>query len=204
MALFLVITYVEGSMVANYVWIYFAKMVLVTGALIWARPTWRDITVDAKLIPLGVISGLILFAVWIGLEKYLHYPHLGDRTAYNPFEKIPDPGLRMAFIAVRMFGLALLVPFMEEIFWRSFGLRYASKNDFASMPVGTFNQAGAVICCTVFAFSHPEWLSALIFAIAMTTLVYKTKGIFVCVVAHAVTNLALGIYVLTQGAWTLW
>jgi CAAX prenyl protease-like protein len=204
MALFLGITFAEGQSPANYVWIYFAKIVVVLGALIWAKPTWRDVKVDAKLIPLGVISGLVLFAVWVGIEKVLHYPHLGDRSAYNPYEKIPDAGLRMAFIAVRFFGLALLVPFMEELFWRSFGLRYASQTNFQDLPIGKFTQTGAAVCCAVFALAHPEWIPALIFAASMTALVWKTKSIFVCVVAHAVTNLALGIYVLTQGAWALW
>ena len=203
MALFLGLTYAEGLSPANYVWIYFAKTVVVLAALVWAKPTWRDIKWEPKLMPLSVVLGLILFAVWVGLEK-LHYPHLGDRTAYNPWEKIADPSLRLAFVAVRFFGLALLVPFMEELFWRSFGLRIASQTDFKSLEIGSFTMTGAGICCAVFAFSHPEWLAGLVFAAAMTALVWRTKSIFACVVAHAVTNLALGIYVVTQGAWSLW
>ncbi len=204
MALFLGMTYAEGQSPANYVTIYFAKIVVVLAALIWARSTWKDIKFDAKQIPLAVIAGLVLFVVWVGIEKYLKYPHIGDRTAYNPFEKIPDDGLRTAFIAVRFFGLALLVPFMEELFWRSFGLRYASQTDFKSLNIGSFTMTGAAICCAVFAFSHPEWLPALVFAAAMTSMVWKTKSVFACFVAHVVTNLALGIYVVTQGAWSLW
>ncbi len=204
MALFLGMTYAEGQSPANYVTIYFAKIVVVLAALIWARSTWKDIKFDAKQIPLAVIAGLVLFVVWVGIEKYLKYPHIGDRTGYDPFEKIPEAGLRTAFIAVRFFGLTLLVPFMEEIFWRSFGLRYASQTDFKSLNIGSFTMTGAAICCAVFAFSHPEWLPALVFAAAMTAMVWKTKSVFACFVAHTVTNLALGIYVITQGAWTLW
>ncbi len=204
MALFLGFTFAEGQSPANYVWIYFAKVAVVLGVLIWAKPTRRDIKFEPKLIPLGVIAGLVLFAVWVGIEKAIHYPHLGDRTAFNPNEKIADPALMTAFIAVRFFGLALLVPFMEELFWRSFGLRYASQTNFLDLPIGKFTLTGAGLTCAVFALAHPEWIAALIFAAAMTALVWKTKSIFACVVAHAVTNLALGIYVVTQGAWTLW
>lgn len=204
MALFLGITFAEGQSPANYVWIYFAKVIVVLGALIWAKPTWRDIKFEPKLIPLGVITGLALFAIWVGIEKVFHYPHLGDRTAFNPYEKISDPTLRTAFIAVRFFGLALLVPIMEELFWRSFGLRYASQTNFQDLQIGKFTLAGAGLTCAVFAFAHPEWIPALIFATVMTALVWKTKSIFVCVVAHSVTNLALGIYVVTQSAWALW
>ncbi|MEI8282513.1 MAG: CAAX prenyl protease-related protein [Armatimonadota bacterium] len=203
MALFLGLTALEGQSPANYVWIYFAKVAVVVAALVWAKPTWRDIKFDAKQIPLAVVVGLVLFAVWVGIER-IAYPHLGQRTAYNPFEKIPDAGLRTAFIAVRFFGLALLVPFMEELFWRSFGLRYASQSNFNDLAIGTFTMTGAAICCAVFAFAHPEWIPGLIFAASMTALLWKTKSVFACVVAHAVTNLALGIYVITQGAWSLW
>ena len=204
MALFLGITFAEGQSPANYVWTYFAKVVIVLGALVWAKSTWRDVKVDVKQIPLAVVVGLVMFAIWVGIEKFVHYPHLGDRAAYNPFEKIPDAGLRTAFIAVRFFGLALLVPFMEEIFWRSFGLRYASQTNFQDLAIGKFTQVGAGLTCAVFALAHPEWIPALIFAAGMTALVWKTKSIFACVVAHAVTNLALGIYVVTQSAWSLW
>ena len=63
MALFLGMTYAEGQSPANYVTIYFAKIVVVLAALIWARSTWKDIKFDAKQIPLAVIAGLVLFAI---------------------------------------------------------------------------------------------------------------------------------------------
>lgn len=204
MALFLGITYAEGKDPEHYVWIYFAKIAVVVAALIWARPTWKDIKWEPKQIPLAAVLGLVLFAVWVGIEKYIQYPHLGDRSAYNPWEKVSDPALRSAFVAVRFFGLVLVVPFMEELFWRSFGLRYATQTDFKALPIGKFSMAGALITCAIFAIAHPEWAPALIFAAAMTVLVSRTQSVFACFVAHLMTNLALGIYVVTQGAWALW
>ena len=203
-AIFLGFTFAEGEFPDHYVWIYFAKIAAVIAALVWAKVTWRDIKWEPKLIPISVVIGLVLFAVWVGIEQYFKYPHIGDRTAYDPFKKIPDEGMRMAFIAVRMFGLVLLVPFMEELFWRSFGLRFATQPNFKELPIGTFSMQGAAIVCAVFAFAHPEWLPALIFAAAMAYLIAKTKSVFACFVAHLTTNLALGVYVLTQSAWMFW
>jgi uncharacterized protein len=203
MALYLGIIYIEGKAPEQYVWLYFAKIILVVGALIWARPTWKDVKWEPKFIPIATILGLVLCAIWIGFER-VSYPHIGDRIGYNPWEKIPDTGLRSVFVAVRFFGLVLVVPFMEELFWRSFGLRYATQTDFKALPIGKFSLTGAAIICALFAVEHPEWAPALIFAAAMAILLSKTKSIFACFVAHAVTNLALGIYVVTQGAWTLW
>ncbi|MFI5385241.1 MAG: CAAX prenyl protease-related protein [Fimbriimonadales bacterium] len=204
MALFLGLTYAEGRYPENYVWIYFVKIATVLAALIWVRPTWGDIRWETKLIPLATAVGLLLFLVWVGVERAIVYPHLGNRSSYNPWAMIYGQGLRSAFLAARFFGLVLLVPFMEELFWRSFGLRYATQTDFKALPIGKFSRTGALLTCAVFALSHPEWAPALIFAAAMTILVWKTKSIFACIVAHAVTNLALGVYVVTQGVWTLW
>lgn len=204
MALFLGITALEGQIPNYYVWVYFAKVVVVVAALIWAKPTWKDLKFEPKWIPVAVAVGLLLFAAWVGIESYLSYPHLGERTGYNPWEKIPDEGMRMAFIGVRFFGLVLLVPLMEELFWRSFMLRFATQTDFRSLAIGTFSLAGAAITCGLFALAHPEWIPAFLFAAALAALVRYTKSIFACFVAHLVTNLSLGIYVLTERAWALW
>lgn len=201
---FLAVTMAEGQFPDDYVWVYFAKIILTGGALIWARSTWSDIKWTPKYIPISIILGVALCAIWIAIEEFVPYAHMGERTAYNPFEKIPDEGLRMAFISVRMFGLVLLVPFMEELFWRSFALRFATHPEFQLLKIGQFTLTAAATVCVLFALAHPEWLPALIYAVALTILVGRTKSIFACFVTHLVTNLSLGIYVLTQGAWKYW
>ncbi|MGI8922949.1 MAG: CAAX prenyl protease-related protein [Fimbriimonadales bacterium] len=205
MAIFLGITALEGQLEEHYVWIYFVKVLLTGAALFYFRETWKDIRFEPKWIVPSVVVGLTLCAVWIWVDKNVAYPHfLGSRTGFNPYEKIADDGLRSVFLAVRFIGLVLLVPIMEELFWRSFVVRYASKPDFWTLPIGTFTWTGFAIMVGLFAAAHSEWLVAAIFAAAMGLLVKYSKSIFACIVAHAVTNLALGIYVVTQGDWKYW
>ena len=83
-------------------------------------------------------------------------------------------------------------------------LRFATQTDFRSLAIGTFSLAGAAITCGLFALAHPEWIPAFLFAAALAALARYTKSIFACFVAHLVTNLSLGIYVLTERAWALW
>ena len=45
-------------------------------------------------------------------------PH--PRVAYDPFQHLAQPWAVWAFIAVRLSGLVILVPLVEEIFWRGF------------------------------------------------------------------------------------
>ena len=47
-------------------------------------------------------------------------------------------------------------------------------------------------------------LPAVVWFAMITCLMVKTRNLWDCVVAHAVTNLLLGIYVMKTGAWALW
>ncbi len=203
-AVFLALTALEGKLPDQYIWVYLAKVVATSLVLFACRSTWKDIRFESKWIPAGIVVGLVVFFVWIGIEKTLPYPHFGERTAYNPFQSIASAGNRTLFLVARFYGLVLLVPVMEELFWRSFLLRFASNQDFESLPIGTFTWTGFFIVAGLFGFSHPEWLVAIIAAVAYGLLLRQTKSIFACVIAHLVTNLVLGVYVITRHDWRFW
>jgi CAAX prenyl protease-like protein len=205
MVLFLGLTALEGQLPHLYVPLYIAKVVVVLAALVFFRSVWKEITFDAKWIVPSVVIGVALCAVWIWVEKNVQYPHfLGERTAFNPYSEIDNPGMRAAFFGFRFFGLVLLVPVMEEIFWRSFLLRFITKPDFLSLKVGEFSTNALLIGSALFGLAHPEWLPAVIFALAISLWLKHTKSLFAAIIVHLVTNLALGIYVVTQRDWYFW
>ena len=73
------------------------------------------------------------------------------------------------------------------------------------MPFGAVARAGIVAGTVVPMLMHPgELLAAAVWFSLVTWLMLRTKNIWDCVVAHAVTNLLLGIYVVTQHQWQLW
>lgn len=206
MALFLLLTMAEGhSPPAWYPLLYTAKAAVVTIALFVCARAWRqELRFEARVLPIAILVGLLVLGEWIALDK-LAYPRFGTRTAYNPFTAIADPGLRYGFLAVRFLGLAVLVPLMEEVFWRSFVLRYATDPDkWQDIPVGTFSVVACVIMSGLFAVAHPEWLAAFVCAVVYALLLRQTRSLFAVVVAHGVTNAGLGIYVLQTGNWQLW
>ncbi len=207
MILFMLLTWVEGRFPAVYIWIYFAKTAIITASLAFFYPKWKqEIRFDARVLPLAIVIGLAVFAEWILVDTWVKYPHitLGARTALNPFLAIPQSSLRMAFIAVRLFGIAVMVPIVEELFWRSFLLRYLTDQDFWKLPVGSFSWSAFAIVAVSFGFSHPEWLAAVLCAIAYGLLLKRTRSLFACIVAHGVTNLVLALYVLEYHAWRFW
>jgi CAAX prenyl protease-like protein len=206
MAVFMGMTaLLEPRFPAHYVWLYIAKVCIVTGALVAFRAAWQDIRFEAHVLLLAALVGLAVFAEWVLLDTVTPpLAFLGQRAAFNPFTAIAEPGLRGLFLVFRFFGLVLMVPVMEELFWRSFLLRYLTKEDFTSLPIGTFSASAFGIVAVAFGAAHPEWLAALVCAAAYGLLLRQTRSLFACIVAHAVTNLALGLYVLITHQWHFW
>ncbi len=109
------------------------------------------------------------------------------------------------FLTIRFFGLVCLVPLVEEFFIRGFLMRYIDDPDWDQIPLGTAGR-WAILGVFIYAgFTHPsEALAALPWFGMVTWLYLKTNSIWNCVIAHAITNLLLGIYVVKTGTWELW
>lgn len=202
---FALLTAAEGWVpIGFYPHVYAVKAVAVTLTLIACRRILRDIVPAWNVVAPGVVVGVVVLAIWVLGEQWIPYPHLGSRTAYNPFVELGPPSA-VAFLIVRFYGLVLLVPVFEELLWRSFLIRYATSPDnFTSVPHGTFSQTAFWIVAGASAISHSEWLVALVTSILYLLLLKRTRSLFAVVVAHATTNALLGVYVLRTANWQLW
>ena len=185
---------------------YAAKAVLVA-FLAWRfRSTWRDFrprpTIGALVLATGL--GLVVWGIWIGLDGL--YPPLtflhGTRVGFDA--NVLPPAPRWAFVVVRMLGLAVLVPVIEELFWRSFLIRWLINPDFQKIAIGQVTPLPAAVTSVFFALEHPEWLPALVTGLLWAWLLRKTKSLTACVVSHATANLALGVYLIATGEWKYW
>ena len=183
---------------------YSIKLIIVVGLLWYCRVIFRDLARPSTTsIALAVSVGLAVTTAWIGLDGW--YPELswlGKRVAFDP-SIIPKPG-RWLFILIRMIGLVLIVPPIEELFYRSFLMRWIVDPNYLHVPIGKVTPLGLTVTTLVFAGSHPEWLPAILTGLAWGGLVWRTKNVSACVISHAVANLALGIYVLITGDWKFW
>ena len=135
-------------------------------------------------------------------RRYPPLPLQGPRAAFDP-GTLPG-ATRTLFLIVRFFGLVALVPFIEELFWRSFLIRWIDHPDFRRIPLGEVTLRGAAVTAALFALAHPEWLPALITGLLWAWLLRHTRSLTACLLSHGVANLALGIYVLLTGAWRFW
>jgi CAAX prenyl protease-like protein len=144
-----------------------------------------------------------VFVAWFGLDRIVSYPRLGTRTGFDPAQ-LHGSAMWPTFLAVRLYGLVLMVPIMEEIFWRSFLLRYLTRHDFKEVPVGTFSAWALWVTVAASAVAHPEWLAAVVASLAYALWLRRSRSLFGAIVAHATTNAALGGYVLATREWHYW
>ena len=210
LALFLLLTGLEPTFEQFYPLFYTVKMAAVIAAIITVWRFLPEAYPRPQGVGLAVALGVALAFVWVIGDRvtdllHLHFAFLGRRIGYNPFQEIANPVARAAFLVVRFLGLVVVVPIVEEVFYRGFLLRFVTDpDDFRRVPVGRFTLAAFLVNVVLMAFSHPEWVVAAIFSAAMCSLVARTRSVFACIVAHGVTNLLLGVYVLAFHQWQYW
>lgn len=145
--------------------------------------------------------GILVFALWINMDWFAFNMTPGEGFNPNLFQ---DAALRWFMIGARLAGAVLLVPIMEELFWRSFLIRYLISPDFSKTPIGQFTWVSCIITVILFGLEHNLILAGMMAGLAYNLLLYYTRSIFHCILAHALTNLLLGFYVLQTGRWHFW
>jgi len=195
----------DGSWGIDPRWIY-AVTVLAVGALLawyWREygelvrqtlPSWAETA-------LAVVVGLVVFALWIRLDA--KWMQLSEPTA--AFVPIDANGqLVWPLVVVRWIGASLIVPVMEELFWRSFLMRWIRSPQFETVLPQQVGLKAIVLTTFVFTLAHTLWLAAVIAGLAYALLYVRTGKLWVPVIAHAVTNGALGVWVVATGRWSFW
>jgi CAAX prenyl protease-like protein len=147
----------------------------------------------------GLILGVVVFVLWIHLD--VQPLALAGGEGFDPRGgDAPFWGL----VAARLAGAALIVPVMEELFWRSFILRWLQRPAFLSVDPSGVGFRALVISSALFATEHRLWFAGLLAGLAYGWLYKRSGSLWVPTLAHAVTNGLLGAYVLATGSWSFW
>jgi len=160
--------------------------------------------------PLASIGiGIAVFLVWIGPDVLFGYRHfwLFENSLFGKAEATIAPALRtnVPFLALRAASSFLLVPILEELFWRGWMMRWLIKPAFLEIKFGTYQASAFWIVAVLFASEHgPYWEVGLAAGILYNWWAIRTKCIADCILAHAVTNAILSGYVLFTGQWQYW
>ena len=185
-------------------WLYVIKIISVIATLAYFAKNLIELS---QLPPLrdflyATVSGLIVFVVWI--FPYPNWLVSGvDAVATNPIAGLNDLETTI-WLSTRILGAALVVPIIEELFWRSYIMRRYDSDDFVNVNPATISSFAYVGSACLFAIEHKLWLAGLFAGLVYGEL-YKTyKNLWVPIFAHGVTNAILGVYVISTGHWQYW
>jgi len=189
--------------------LYPVRVIVVTAVLFLFSRSVIDFQVKhaASTITLGVA----VFVIWVGPDVL--WPHYrGFWLFTNPLmgsaqSSVPE-GARsnIGFIVFRSAGCVLLAPVIEELFWRGWLARWLiDSEDFRRLPLGAYTASSFWIGSVLFASEHgPFWEVGLIAGVAYNWWMCRTRSLADCILAHAVTNGCLSMYVLATGQWQYW
>lgn len=182
---------------------YVVKIAAVAGLLWVLRSAYVELRLPrgagALTWGVAVAAGAAVFVAWINLNA--GWMIIGAPNGFNPRG---EAGIDWMMAAARMTGAVLVVPLMEELFWRSFLMRWIAKHDFLTVEPAHAGSKAFVISTVFFAFEHNLWLAGLA-AGAVYSLLYMRSGtLWSPILAHAVTNGLLGVWIIYTGNWSYW
>jgi hypothetical protein len=191
-----------GISAADLRWLYAVKVLAVVAALIYF---WRDYDElhTFKIRPLQVLAaaaaGIVVLVLWLNLGA--GWMTIGSAAGFDP---TTNGRIDWPLVAVRIAGAALVVPVMEELFWRSFILRWLDNTSFARVDPGAVSVKAIAISSVLFGVEHNLWLAGIVAGVAYALLYRWHRSLWSPILAHAVTNGLLGAWVVISGSWQYW
>ena len=190
-------------------WLYPTRFFTVLAVLLVCSRPYLKLLPLRPLLSAGI--GVAVFAIWIGPDVLFgpgyrdswlfHNAITGAAAATVP----PELKTNLWFIVIRAVSCTFLVPIIEELFWRGWLMRWIIDKDFTRVPLGTYAPGAFWIVALLFASEHgPYWEVGLAAGIIYNWLMVRTRSLADCILAHAVTNGLLSIYVLQTGNWQYW
>jgi uncharacterized protein len=170
----------------------------------------RVIDLRVRQIGITLAMGLAVFAIWVGPDLLIpgyreHWLFQNPITGSLRSSIPPDFRHSVQVLVFRTVRAALIVPIIEELFWRGWLMRWLVNPDFESVPLGAYTPSSMWISALLFASEHgPYWEVGLIAGLAYNLLMVRTKSLGDCILAHAVTNGALCFFVIATGRWEYW
>jgi hypothetical protein len=150
---------------------------------------------------LAVALGAAVFALWITLDS--GWAVIG--TPGQGFVPLRGDGsIDPSLVALRLFGLVLVVPVMEELFWRSFVMRWIGRREFLSLDPARVTPLAFALSSALFALEHAQWFAGLLAGLAYGWLYMRSRNLWIPILSHGITNGLLGIWILAARDWTLW
>jgi len=187
-------------------WLYAFRTLVVGGALIWFWRSYGELRFPGRMTgadwALAISVGVGVFGLWIVLHGGWMQVS-GSVGGFDP-RRHGTEDIDWLHAIPRLVGLALVVPFAEELFWRSFLMRWLVQPRFLEVWPQRVGLKALAITSVLFALEHDQWLAGLIAGVAYGGLYMHSRTLWSPVVAHAITNALLGAWVISTRDWSFW
>ncbi len=164
------------------------------------RPGWR--------VFLDILFGVGIAVLWVGPFLLFDFlPRGAEADGFDPSQL--GESLRQETLVLRLLGFAVVTPFVEELFVRSFLIRLVDVvdkgGDFRDLPIARFSWRSFLVTSAWFTFTHVgwEWIVAAPTGILLNLWLYHRRHIGAPIVAHATANAAIWLLVVL-GPGDLW
>jgi CAAX prenyl protease-like protein len=183
-------------------WVYPLQTVLCGGLVFWFRRDYQW----SRIIRPGFAIAVACLAALLWISPQVFFGFAPRTTGFDPEVFSGQAILYTSTVALRFLRLVIVVPLVEEIFWRGFLLRYLIAEEFERVPFGKFSWLSFTVVTMLFALSHSkaDWVAALLTGALYNFVAYRTKSLSSCVLTHALTNLLLGFWIMKTGQWGFW
>jgi CAAX prenyl protease-like protein len=160
---------------------------------------------------LSILVGLAVFVIWVApdflVPSWHHFVLFDNGIVGHPAGNTP-PALKNdpVFLIFRIAISVVAVPILEELFWRGWLMRWLiDSRDFERVPLGVYSSFSFFAVALLFASEHGSfWDVGFLAGIVYNWWMLRTRNIWDCILAHAVTNGILAAYVVLGGQWQYW
>jgi CAAX prenyl protease-like protein len=191
-----------GVAASSLLWLYPLKIAVVAIllALFWRRYTeLRPFRLAPAHTLIALAAGVAVLVLWVSLDA--GWMVVGSPSGFDPRSQ---GRIDWLLVAVRILGAALVVPVMEELFWRSFLMRWVQAPDFEKVEPSQLGLKSFIVTVLLFGFEHNLWLAGIVAGAAYSLLYMRHRTLWSPILAHAVTNGLLGVWVVRTGNWSYW
>ena len=183
-------------------WLYPLRFLVAAVALWHYRAELKQI--DWRLTRSGWITasltGAAVFLIWLAPTFWTHNQ---EASPLGATLATLSPAARWTWITFRIAAAILTVPIAEELAFRGYLARRLVNREFDSIPFTAVTALSIGLSSTAFGLLHGrQWFLGILAGLAYAGIMKRKGRLSDAIVAHAVTNLLLAIWVLASGDWS--
>jgi exosortase E/protease (VPEID-CTERM system) len=179
--------------------LYGARVLTVVPVLVALRRSYGDLAWSWSWT--AASGGIAAAVAFVALAPAP--PPLALEGWQQEWGRLPAWG-RLAWLAARIVGSVLVVPVAEELAFRGFLLRRVVDRDFTSVPPGRFSPLALIVSSAAFGAIHSGWRGGTVAGLVYGIVQVRGNSVGHAVLAHAVSNAAVALWVVAFDRWWLW